>query len=1747
MINKSSFYAILWTTLTIGSISAQEALPTWELQTPESENRNYIARDFVRLKPGFSYKSTLGKKFHATTNPCLLFPSANDTYIDSNGNIVTDPLQGSVVGKIPGEINVNASGGTTYTIPISCPAGIQGMNPNLSLAYNSQAGNGIAGWGWNINGISMITRTGKNYYYDNERDNITWDKDCPLALDGQRLIPIYSSNDSIEYRTENDISNRIVGYDLTDWGPRKFKIYQKNGNILEYGNPTSISSYFPISSGSPSGSNSWIHNIGWALCQITDPNHNFIEYTYNTQCIFPESGSSYSFKNTHLASVTYGHNEQGTYQTVATITFSYDTKSTSVPVGYMNGESVVNDIYLKNITISKGTTPIQKLDVYELTYKIDENNYYLTGLKRTNVTGETFLPLQFEWGEISYSQKSSEKISFQSSPQIAKYMNEKYYICNFMKHWGDIDGDGVHDAVVEVRFEKSPSDSYRPCLWVVYRNNGYNNFIFLEEGDLIWNNPKTLLLLDLDNDGKDEFYLGNVIGYTYTLSCYKYQNSKLIASPKNDVVIPISQDTYNLRNELYVLPNDFLGNGHIQFLVCSSHKFHEFSESGVLIDQNIRFDNFFVTDINGNGKPEIMNIDGDYTTFYEYSKTYNSFRSIYATSSFNKNDMIYVGDFNGDGNTDILRYWYKSYSRWEFYLSNGIELQQNDWIKGILGMQISKFDIAVFDVNQDGISDLFVQDVINEFTPHTHKLYVSTGNGFIKKLEIPNAQYYRFLTYGKFNKSLSKDLLLESIRDVQPYYYTFCENSTFQKLVKIKNAYEDSYTIRYKNTKSPFTPSVQMNVETNLLTSLSADFEVTNQITGPSFNKTYSFTNPLVHKQGKGFFGFKNFQVRDNILQQIFEQEQEMNTQYFITYPKKRQSKTLGGTLISETENSYRFYPNGKRFYLQLQTEKTTDYLTGTSITNEYSRYDADNNPQTIVTKYGTDLTEKQEIKYDQKGAWCYNKISEVVTTRSKPNTPDYIRIKNYTYDNKGNLLSTTTDPNTPFTYTKTYSDYDPFGNPRSISIQTKDEIRTTSVAYSPSGRFVTRKTNHWLNETISYDYDETKCLLLSETSRLGTTNYQYDNFGRLVKTISPDKIETMSQWKWAAGNGPEGAVFYKYSEVSGQSPVTIWYDGLNRKLRTDFFGLNSKKIFTNTEYNSKGLVYRISEPYFEGGSKIWQTTNTYDIYGRPQNIVTPFGTTTYSYNGLTTQISAPNQNTKITKNAIGETTTQVTNGKAVNFTYYASGAIKSATPEGGKSVTMEYDLIGNRTKLVDPDAGTITNSYNTWGEMIQELQYIHTSSPPIITKNTYQNGLLINMSRGSEITNYTYDSHNRPTDISIAGKHSQSFAYGPFDRMISVTETIEGGKTFVTKTDYDSFGRVKALVYPSNYTTNNRYDAFGNLIDITDSKGNLCWQAIQSNARGQMTKIKQGNQETDFTYDERGLPSSISAANIINMQYLFNDKGNLEHREDRLTGQKEYFTYDNMNRLANWTISKNGITQKDNSISYNSETGNITAKSDIGYNLNYGENGKPHALTSIDGLPGTLSTAPQNITYTDFKKIKTINEQTRSLVLAYGVDEQRRKSVFTDDTYSLTRYYLGNYEEEINSSGEIRKIHYIGGSNGSATIFIQNGGKDSVYYAYCDYQGSLLALTDQYGNVKERYAYDPWGTRRNPLAWHETDNRPFRNLILNRGYTMHEHLDDFRLINMNGRVYDPVLAMFLSPDPFIQTPDNWLNYNRYG
>lgn len=62
---------------------------------------------------------------------------------------------------------------------------------------------------------------------------------------------------------------------------------------------------------------------------------------------------------------------------------------------------------------------------------------------------------------------------------------------------------------------------------------------------------------------------------------------------------------------------------------------------------------------------------------------------------------------------------------------------------------------------------------------------------------------------------------------------------------------------------------------------------------------------------------------------------------------------------------------------------------------------------------------------------------------------------------------------------------------------------------------------------------------------------------------------------------------------------------------------------------------------------------------------------------------------------------------------------------------------------------------------------------------------------------------------------------------------------------------------------------------------------------------------------------------------------------------------------------------------------------------------------------------------------------------------------------------------------------------------------------------------SDKFSTLKESTGNG--GSRRNPNNWTQTDSR--KSWIVNRGYTGHECLDAFSIINMNGRVYDPTLG----------------------
>jgi hypothetical protein len=206
------------------------------------------------------------------------------------------------------------------------------------------------------------------------------------------------------------------------------------------------------------------------------------------------------------------------------------------------------------------------------------------------------------------------------------------------------------------------------------------------------------------------------------------------------------------------------------------------------------------------------------------------------------------------------------------------------------------------------------------------------------------------------------------------------------------------------------------------------------------------------------------------------------------------------------------------------------------------------------------------------------------------------------------------------------------------------------------------------------------------------------------------------------------------------------------------------------------------------------------------------------------------------------------------------------------------------------------------------------------------------------------------------------------------------------------------------------------------------------------------------------------------------------------------------------------------NTVNY-SNNGNITWRTGLG-SYTYNDT-QLNAVESVMNTSGIIPLIDQDISYTGFNKASEIIEGLYDLDITYGTDNQRIKSVLRNDGNIVkTKYYSPGYEKEITAGGT-RELHYINCPFGLVAILIKQGSTTSVYYTETDYLGSILGLLNANGTYAERFSYDPWGRRRNPVKW--TYSGVTQPVLTDRGFTGHEHLDIFGLIDMNGRMYSTI------------------------
>jgi RHS repeat-associated protein len=157
----------------------------------------------------------------------------------------------------------------------------------------------------------------------------------------------------------------------------------------------------------------------------------------------------------------------------------------------------------------------------------------------------------------------------------------------------------------------------------------------------------------------------------------------------------------------------------------------------------------------------------------------------------------------------------------------------------------------------------------------------------------------------------------------------------------------------------------------------------------------------------------------------------------------------------------------------------------------------------------------------------------------------------------------------------------------------------------------------------------------------------------------------------------------------------------------------------------------------------------------------------------------------------------------------------------------------------------------------------------------------------------------------------------------------------------------------------------------------------------------------------------------------------------------------------------------------------------------------------------------------------------------------QRISQQYTDGSNTIEKVWAGACEF-VTKNGQQYKYTYLSGPLGLFAIhIIKPDGTAEINYIHTDHLGSWNTITDESGNLLQELSFDAWGNRRDPQTWRAfTTTAP--EPLFDRGFTGHEHLYAFNLINMNGRFYDPILGRMLSPDNYIQAPDFSQSFNRY-
>ena len=701
------------------------------------------------------------------------------------------------------------------------------------------------------------------------------------------------------------------------------------------------------------------------------------------------------------------------------------------------------------------------------------------------------------------------------------------------------------------------------------------------------------------------------------------------------------------------------------------------------------------------------------------------------------------------------------------------------------------------------------------------------------------------------------------------------------------------------------------------------------------------------------------------------------------------------------------------------------------------------------------------------------------------------------------------------------------------------------TLSFDSAGRYLLSKTDALGHTTTYAGYNKFGKPLSATDYRGRTTSFYYDDWGNLVRTVYPDSTAEQSAKVWG-GDG----LYTVTNTATGKPDQVAHYDALGREIKTGVKRFNGQWQWQNKEYDTKGRIKRVSLPY-RGATPAYWNTYHYDYYDRPDTLREASGRlTTWSYNGTsTTTVQEGIASTKTT-DANGNLIRVTDPGGTITYSLRDDGQPHTVTAFYNVQTSITYDRFGNRCQINDPSAGIQRDTTVWYADGTSVLT--HTNAKGSISTHKDRFGRTTFIDRPEFDTSYYYDNYGRLSSEQSTNGTRLTYTYDALDRISEVLDKISRNKWLKKKYCYGVGSVLNSVQFisPTDTITTERYNyANGHLTGVTLSNGMVVWSLVSENDLGKPTQITSGTIDREYGYTAYGLPTYryMDGSILQEFSYSFDAAtGNLLWRQDEINFKSETFTYDSLNRLT-------GSTSSSGFSGYYSLKGNPAYRDDIGFYY-FDDDDHPYQATALEvEHPNLARGRSQRITYTSYDRPSRLSEGGRIAAFTYNADYDRVRMQVTDSISHatlLTRYYLGDrYEIDVVGNTTKERLYLGGDAYSAPMVYVREGGTNGTWTAYNigrDYLGSITHIATASGTLVAEYSYDPWGRLRDPatLAVYTVGNEP--DLFLGRGFTGHEHLPWFGLINMNARLYDPLLGRFLSPDPYVQAPDFTQSLNRY-